>query len=174
MRPTANTLGGGLVSTESITVKPRLRPRNAADLLICIVVGSLQLLVLFALPCGVIYISTSSALVSGLGFLVLYAIFLSIGVWSLQLTPDGVQFRRFLGSPKFVPWNRISMVKRVPRSELILHGWLWPPFPAREMTASLSSQDHFRIQYDTGFRYFPPSDPDNFEELIPQFAPSAL
>jgi hypothetical protein len=156
-----------VISTESVTVKARQAPRDAADLFICLVVGSLQLLVLFALPCFVVFMATSSALIAGFGFLVVYAIFLSISVWSLELTTDGIRFARFLGSPRFIPWNQISTVKRVPRSELILHGWLWPPFPAREMTASLSRRDHFRIQYATGFRYFPPNDPEHFEAVIP-------
>ena len=143
--------------------------------LVCWWLGIPGLLVAYgvALPCLVVFMATSSALVAGFGFLVVYAIFLSMSVWSLELTTDGIRFARFLGSPKFIPWNQISTVKRVPRSELILHGWLWPPFPAREMTASLSSRDHFRIQYATGFRYFPPSDPDSFEEVVRRFAPSA-
>jgi hypothetical protein len=83
-------------------------------------------------------------------------VFCSFAVTRLTLSTQGIRFHRVFGSPRFLPWDRIVSVAVAPRRELVLQGWLWPPFPAREMTASLTAREHVRISWQDGYCYFPP------------------
>jgi hypothetical protein len=111
-------------------------------------------------------------LVSGLWFVSLavpafiLVVLLAFTVWSITLTAQGIHFHRLLGTPKFLPWTSVHSVEIVPRRELIFRGWLWPLFPAREMTASLTSLQHYRITWRDGFCYYPPADTRAFERYV--------
>jgi hypothetical protein len=147
-------------SPTDITVKPRIMPRDSTDCLLGVFVGLLLVTVLFGIPALVAYIITKSTLAAFLTFCVFYALFACFAVTRLTLSPTGIQFHRLFGSPRFLPWDRIVSIAVAPRSELVLRGWLWPPFPAREMTASLSAREHLRITWQDGYCYFPPAGPE--------------
>jgi hypothetical protein len=157
-----------------MVVKPRFWPRNAEDAAIALAVGLLQVTVLFFFPSIVVAFATWIAAGScGLGLVAfavafgsLYSIWLAFTVTSLRLDEKGLRFRRLLGSPKILTWDQITSVAPATRQELIVKGWLWPPFPAREMTPSLTSLGHYRVTWRNGFCYYPPADPASFEEAL--------
>ena len=151
---------------KQIIIAPRVLPRDFADLCIAIAVGTLMAAVLFGTPAVIAFIITRSALVACLVYLAALAIALCFMVRRISVSPIGIQFHRLLGSPKFMPWQRIHSVSVVSRRELILRGWLWPLFPPREFTACHSSLLHYRITWDDGFCYYPPADTSFFEQYV--------
>jgi len=68
-------------------------------------------------------------------------------------------------------WDDLREVRLARRSEVIWSGWLWPVFPAREMTACLSARDHVRFEGPFGYRFFPPADPQSFLQLVAKYRP---
>lgn len=156
-----------------IVMKPRLLPRSFSDLATCFLVPlPLQLAGLFAIPAWVAYLVTGSESISLMVALGIYVAFLALSVWSISLSSEGIHFRRLLGSPKFLKWSEIASIEVAPQWELIRNGWLWPLLPAREMTMSLSSLGHYRISWDQGFCYFPPSNCKLFESYVSRYMPS--
>jgi hypothetical protein len=127
------------------------------------------LLVLPALVAGVFF---QSFIIGFVVYCLAYGMFLLFVVRKLSIDDNGILFVRVLGSPKILKWTDIESIEKVSRKELILRGWLWPLFPAREMTACLSSKNHFRIKWRDGFCYFPPRHEGDFEELIRKYIKS--
>jgi hypothetical protein len=78
------------------------------------------------------------------------------------MSKAGIRFHRLLGGPKFLNWEQVGEILVVNRKELIVQGWLWPLFPAREMSPSFSSLNHVKIKYDDKFVYFPPVSHEDF------------
>lgn len=117
-------------------------------------------------PALLAFFLTHSLGIAFLAFCVAYGIALLFMVRRLTITSDGLRFHRILGSPKFIQWDRISSIAVAPRSELILRGWLWPLFPSREITPSLSVLRHYRITWDFGFCYYPPAHTEDFEQHV--------
>ncbi len=148
-------------------VKPKIWSSDMLDFCICFfIVAPVQLSMLFGIPALIVYFLTHSSDQTFLAIILIYFIFISFSVWNLTLSADGIRFHRLFGSPKFLPWNRVASIEKAPRWELIVRGWLWPLFPAREMTTSLSSIGHYRIKWADGYCYFPPSCPNDFEKYI--------
>jgi hypothetical protein len=137
----------------------------------------LQVLPLLVVPSALVFfvaaafgISTGvSALCAALAYLLFYSLGLTFTVWSLQLSVDGIRFMRLLGNPKMLRWTEIIDISEASRKEVVVRGWLWPLFPAREMTPCLSALRHFRIRWHFGYRYFPPADADTFLQMIDEF-----
>ena len=163
------------VANTTVRISPRINSRGFSDFCVVWFVAFPVLLVaLFIVPGLVSYLLSGSWRV-GVGVpVVIYFVFLAFSVWSISISSEGIQFNRWLGSPKFLPWGRIASISVAPRWELILRGWFWPLLPAREMTASLTSLDHYRITWDTGFCYYPPADPLLFEEHVSKYLPKPL
>ena len=135
---------------EYVTIPARLLPRDAADFMIGSAVGLLQCVVLVLVPAFLGWSATGSvwaAVATGLG---LYLLFLAHTVKSLDVGVDGVHFNRWLGRPKLIPWSEFRSAGIATRRELVLRGWLWPPFPAREMTPSYTSLGHCRFDTADG------------------------
>jgi hypothetical protein len=154
----------------NVKIKPRTLPRDFFDWLIGLFVGlPLQIIPLFFLPSGLVWWLTGSFLLGFLSALVIYAVWLCFTVWSLELSPDGIRLVRLCGAPKFLRWNDITDISEAPRREVVLHGWLWPMFPTREMTPALSALGHFRIRWNGGFVYFPPAHTAEFRRQIDEF-----
>lgn len=153
-----------------IIVKPHVWPRDGTDAAVAVGVGCLQLLVLFLLPAIVVGVISRSLVVGILTYLALYGIWLLLSVTKLELSSSGIRFVRVLGKPKFLSWSEISSVAPASREEVVLHGWLWPPFPAREMTFSLSSLGHYAIRSDGRTTYYPPAEPRVFEQFVAKHA----
>ena len=151
---------------QTLTFKPRVAPRNAADALITISVGLLQVLIMLGVP-GMIALAVTRS-VSGalLCVLALNVVFVLMAVTRLELTDAGIRLVRILGGPRFIAWDAIERVEEAPRSELIVRGWLWPMFPPREFSASLTSLGHYRIAYGGRCVYFGPKDEAGFMAAV--------
>jgi hypothetical protein len=152
--------------TSPLSITPRFWPRDFVDGCLSAAVGSFQTIVLFGIPAGVAFLLTRSAIVAALVACAAYGCFMSFVVHRISVSPEGIRFHRSFGSPKFLPWERITSIAVAPRSELIVHGWVWPLFPAREMTACLSSLQHYRIAWEGGSCYYPPAEPSLFEQHV--------
>jgi hypothetical protein len=160
-------------SSSKTVIKPRLMPRSFSDILINLLIAiPLQLGGLFILPGLVTYFIFHSQTLALMVPLATYIAFLSLSVWSLNLSNDGIHFRRLLGSPKVLPWSDVVSIEVAPRWELIRKGWLWPLMPAREMTASFTSVGHYRITWTEGYCYFPPLDTVIFNSQVTKFLKS--
>jgi len=152
----------------NLVFKPHVSPRGLGDTCLCTMVFIVQALFLFVLPGSAMYLITSSMPYAVIIVILIYITFTLFSVSSATLTDEGIHFKRLLGFPKFLPWNQITNIAVAPRMELIVHGWLWPLFPAREMTPSLSSLNHYRISWDKGYCYYPPTDILGFEQAVQQ------
>jgi len=154
----------------TLKIKPRTLPRDFSDVLIGLFVAlPVQVATLFFLPSGLVWWITGSPILGFLTLLVIYAVWLCFTVWSLELSADGIRFARFCGAPKFLRWEDITDISEAPRREVVIHGWLWPMFPAREMTPALSALGHFRIRWRYGISYFPPAQTEEFRRQIDEF-----
>jgi hypothetical protein len=151
---------------QAIVIRPRLLPRDFLDVCLGLPIGLLQVSILFGLPALFAFALTRSLGIAFLAFCLAYGFALLFMVRRLTVATDGLRFHRVLGSPKFLSWNRISSISIAPRGELILRGWLWPLFPSREITPSLSALQHYRITWDTGFCYYPPAHTKDFEQHV--------
>jgi hypothetical protein len=151
---------------DAVVIAPRIQPRGFSDGFLSAIVGLFQAAVLFGLPALAAYLITHSGIVAFAAFCAAYCLFLSFTVVRISISSLGIRFHRRFGSPRFLAWERITSVAVAPRRELISRGWLWPLFPAREMTACLSSLQHYRITWDGGTCYYPPADPNLFEQYV--------
>ncbi|HEY0064136.1 MAG TPA: hypothetical protein VGC21_18615 [Telluria sp.] len=151
--------------TEQI-FKPRIAPRNLPDLLITASVGLLQVLILIGLPGALAYVLSRNPVVTLVCMTAANVLFALFSVSKVVLVAEGIRFSRALGSPKLIAWDAITGVAEAPRKELIVRGWLWPIFPARELTTTLTSLGHYRIDYGQRSVYFPPRDGAAFVAAI--------
>ena len=150
-----------------IRIKPRISSRGFSDFcIVWFVAGPVQTLGLFILPGLLAYLISGSWKFGVAVPIIVYLAFLCFSVWSMTLSQEGIRFHRLFGSPKFLPWRMVHAIDIAPRWELITKGWFWPLLPAREMTASLTSLQHYRISWGGGFCYFPPADTTAFEQYV--------
>ena len=159
---------------DTVVIKPRIWPRDFIDVCVVLPIG----LFLGALLCGVPALATfftsrafgvsgdTSFIAAFVACCLFYAFFLLFMVRRLTVASDGLHFHRVLGSPKFLAWDRISTIVIVSRSEVVVRGWLWPPFPSREMTPALTALRHYRISWDGGYCYYPPAKMEDFERHV--------
>ena len=147
-------------------IKPRTLPRDFLDVLIGLPTGLLQIAVLLIAPSAVIALVLHNLLAGAVAYVLIYAVWLMFMVRSITVDTEGIRFQRMLGSPKRLSRSSILSVEEVTRREVVLHGWLWPLLPAREMTPALSAKHHFRISWGEGFCYFPPKDVEQFKNAI--------
>lgn len=150
-------------------IKPRIASRGLKDfLVVAFIVLPVQLIGLLVIPAAFIYMMTHSWTAAILVAAIIYFVFMSLVVTALRVTSEGIHFLRRFGNPKFLSWEQIKSVSVAPPKELIIYGWLWPLLPAREMTASFSCLQHYRIQWQNGYCYFPPLDTELFEHCVSQ------
>ena len=147
-------------------VQARFWPRSGRDALITLTFGLLQFVVLFILPCILIAVLFQSVLVGIGAYFAMGMIWILFSVRTLRISSDGIEFVRVLGSPKRLSWSQIESVEKAPMKEILVHGYIWPLFPPREMTFSLSCIGHYRISYRSNWAYYPPKDAELFESLI--------
>ena len=145
--------------------KPRILPRDFLDVVIGLPVGLFGFCIVFIVPTLVMAMlfGFPACLIT---FLLLCIVWLLFTVQSMTLDVEGIHFQRILGSPKHLSWQTIISVEEATRREVVLHGWLWPLFPTREMTFSLSTKHHFRIRWTGGYCYFPPKDIEQFRKKV--------
>ena len=170
-------------------VTPHLKPRDAVDVIVGLPLGLLAVAELNIAPTLVLFIALHLAgaaafadidpsgelgLLLSAGVAILFFIAFGVlimlhGVTRLELDAAGIRFVRLLGWPRFVPWSEIKDISPATRKEVFLHAWLWPPWPRREPTASLTALGHFRIVFGNHVRYFPPSNPEEFALQVRNF-----
>jgi len=158
-------------------VTPHLKPRDPVDVFVGLPLGLLAVVEVIIAPALVILIALCLAGAGWLLSAVLASLFcIAIGVFALlhgvrrlELDADGIRFVRVLGWPRFIPWSEINDISPVTRREVFLHAWLWPPWPRRDPTASLTALGHFRIVFGNHVRYFPPSNPEEFALQVRNF-----
>jgi hypothetical protein len=151
---------------DSLVIPPRIRPRDIADILIGLPIGIFQAAVCCGVPAFLAFLLSRSLLIAFLIGLLLYGAASLFIVRRLIIASDGLHFKRALGSPKFLSWDRVRDISPASRSEVVLRSWLWPIFFTREATACLSALGHYRITWDTGYCYFPPIHRKEFEEYV--------
>lgn len=126
---------------------------------------------LYGGPGLLIYLFTGSVTLALIGaalggaLLVLFIVPL-FTVRQLTVDTDGLYFQRVFGAPKSLPWSQVRRIAPATRGEIILWGWLLPPFPSHEPTRCMSSRDQFRIEWGRRYCYFPPSEPERFVAAV--------
>ncbi len=155
-------------------INPKFSCDNLQDAFIMVSIAIIQMSILFGLPSFLIYALTGSESFSLLTFVFVYILFLSFSVSSISVGEEGIKFKRLFGTPKSLSWSEITAIEPVSPKELIFKGWLWPIFPAKEMSFCLSSNGHFKINYHGGYCYYPPANPENFMAIISQYKSKAL
>ena len=166
---------------EAARVQPRILPRDVLDVVIGLPIGLVHVAICAAGPVALVTLSflglgwtTEHALLAGaLAFIALAVVALGFTVRRLEIDSQGIRFVRILGSPKFLEWAQIDEIAPASRSEVVIHGWLWPIFPPNEATATLTALGHFRIRFGSETRYFPPANPDEFVQFVDQFRRAA-
>lgn len=148
--------------------KPRVAPRNGTDVLITTGVGLLQVLVLIGIPGMIVLAVTRDLRIAMLSILAINTLFLFMSVTKVIVSDEGIRLSRVLGGPRLIAWESVKRVEEAPRRELIVRGWLWPIFPPREFTTSLSSLGHYRIEFGDKSVYFPPKDAAGFVAAVQQ------
>jgi hypothetical protein len=154
-----------------IIVRPNRALEDRTD--IAVVAAAAALLVLAA---GALLLLVYEAF--GPGPTILILPLLSIGfslhaVEWLRIDEQGIRFGRRWGTPKFLPWTAVRHIRPATRREVVLFGWLWPPFPPREATRALTSVGHYRIEWEGGYCYFPPDDEGTFRRAVERWGDSA-
>ena len=155
-------------------IHPKFLCDNLQDVLLTSLSATVQLIVLFGMPAYLVYFLTNNESIVWNVFIISYLVFISFSVFSLSISEEGIKFNRLFGTPKFLSWKEITEIELTQPKELILQGWFWPPFPAREMTFSLSNRGHYKISYNGGYCYFPPKNPEAFLALVNQYKSKAL
>lgn len=165
---------------QPVILRPAIWPQDAVDLVhggivlaVYAVVSAVLGLVSYAglSVAGLLPVESRVAAALCIAMLPLLSIPLFI-VWYVKVDADGIEFRRGLGSPRVLRWENIATIRAATRYEVLLHGWLWPLFPPREMTLAMSSVGHYRIEAVSGrYTFYPPQDGVVFCEALSQFAP---
>ena len=177
VRPLAATMAHIVnSSTHQFVVKPHGRPRDGFDYVVALLAAVPTLGQLYGAPGLLVYILTGSMTLSLIGaalggaLLVLFVVPL-FTVRQLTIDAEGIYFQRVLGSPKTLRWSQIRRITPATRAEVVLWGWLLPPFPSRESTRCMSTRDQFRIDWGRRSCYFPPHDPAEFVRIVRRWFP---
>jgi len=152
--------------SSEISFSPKVSTQDGLDAVLAVLLGGLLTAVLFGLPALIAFFFTHSFIVAAATFIVFYLFFLGFSVWSLSASEHGLRLHRLLGGPRLIPWDQITSIREVSRTEVILEGWLWPLFPPREFTPCLSSLGHFRIDFEGRHIYYPPRDVEQFRRVV--------
>jgi len=145
-------------------INPRISPRNIIDLLILIPAFMIQSTILFFIPMVFVWYISGNILLSFFYLFFVWLYYAFGGVRYLVVDDKGIEFKRIIGSPKYIHWIDLESVEVSSPFNTIMLGWLWPPIPAREMTYSLSTFEHIQFTYNKGKKVFFP--PNNTSELI--------
>ncbi|HUF13404.1 MAG TPA: hypothetical protein VMN78_09910 [Longimicrobiales bacterium] len=153
----------------TLLIRPHTHPRDARDAFITIVtlllIASASLLVAYVLLHSVL--SAFAAATAALVFVA--ALVTGVGLFTvtaLEVDATGIRFRRLIGQPRFLPWEKVTGIRRAERAEVVLRGWLLPPIPPRGAALTLTSLGHYRFDWDGGSCYFPPADENALLEIV--------
>jgi len=152
---------------DALTIRPNLAPRSFAD---ASITASLLLLAVALLAGLGVTTAHALSLPSSLP-IVAVALCLTLlartrTVRAIHMNGAGIRFVRWYGTPDFLPWEQVQNIRPATRQEVIFQGWLQVPLHPREATASLSSEGHYRIEWENGFTFYPPLDESAFREAV--------
>lgn len=153
--------------------KPKLHPVDWLDYIhgfIAMLTMCCGLVLLGIAGLGLLSLVTNKEQAVAGGVLVAMAcclVFPALNVWHLVLDTQGIRFSRLIGWPKSLRWTEITSIRPASRREVLVDGWLWPPFPPREMTAAMTTVGHLRIETRDGrVTFFPPADYSAFIDAV--------
>ncbi|MCO4747710.1 MAG: hypothetical protein KC912_23135 [Proteobacteria bacterium] len=152
-------------------IEPDTSPRDPTDWLVAGVVMVLQQILLMGTPAMIAWSLTESVVLCVLAASAVLLFFGAHTVTHLEVSAKGIRFARLLGTPGWVEWDELTLIRPAGRAEVIWLGWLWPIYPPREASPSYSSQGHYRFEGPEGYAYFPPKDRAQFEAAIRKNAP---
>ena len=153
----------------SVVIRPRVLPRDARDAFVAVVSTFLIGASIFLLVYAAVDLFRGATTAAIVALVIVALAFLTIAlrtVRAIELDDTGIRFRRFAGSPRFLSWDRITAVRRADRAEVVLRGWLLPPFAMRACNASLTSLGHYRFDWAGGWTYFPPADEEALLQVL--------
>ena len=107
----------------------------------------------------------------------LMRVFTLYNTWMVSrvaLDAAGIAFERRAGQPRFIRWSEIRIVRPATRREVFVSAWLWPWTWAREPSKTKSACGHYRIEWTDRYVFYPPRDPELFENAIRKFCPRLL
>ena len=145
-------------------------PLSLAPALVALV----QFFVLITLPYFALFQFTKSEFVFVVLISTIGLTFLSFSVFSVSVSEEGIRLKRLLGSPKLITWQDFKGISRASPREVIIYGWLWPLFPAREMSLSMNVSGHVRIFYRDKYLFFPPESFEEFQNAIEKYRAKAF
>lgn len=154
--------------------KPKLITSGLIDFVTFLAVGLFQAAIMFVLPGYLCYLATGNTTLGVLFGVALYFIFMLYLVNSITISKSGITLKRIFGNPKKVAWECVRGFSEATPKEVIILGWLWPLFPAREMTPCMSCKGHVRIQLNDGYFYYPPRDLMKFIETLERYGAKKL
>jgi hypothetical protein len=169
-----------MTKSDPILIKPASFARDALDFAYATVYVALGLLAAFCLAVLVYFLLSRlglftvegrirAALLIAFAPLLLFPLF---NIWFIVVDVDGIRFRRLLGWPRFLHWADIATIEPATRRDVFVDGWLWPPFPPREITTAMTTLGHFRITSKEGrYLFYPPVDSEVFLEAVKRFGP---
>jgi hypothetical protein len=148
-----------------------------ADVVGILVVGTPQAAILLAGPLVAgyyVYGSLEAAIRTYLlaACFIILALYALVLVWNLEIDGRGIRFRRLLGSPKFLAWERIASISEVSRWETVE---TYAFFPWRVLTWGMTMRHMFRLEWDGGRKfYFPPADVLTFRRAVNRWRPDLM
>ena len=166
---------------EFITIKPRILPRDASDVVLGLLVSvPTQVVPVFVFPALAAFgVARAAGAAIEAAWLLAALVYMGVGfgllsfvIWSLRVDGDGIHFVRLFGRPRLLRWEEISAITKTARREVVVGAWLGPTAMKHEMTPSMSALNHFRIQWQGGHYFFPPADGARFLEAIGRFGRS--
>ena len=129
-------------------------PKDSHDL-VAVLGASVPLLVLVAALVIAIRLLVPPAW-SVLVLLTVVVLALLHRVWFLRVDEHGLHFVRAFGRPKYLSWSQLITIRPATSREVIVWGWLLPPFPPREATNAFTAAGHYRIEWRGGYSFYPP------------------
>ncbi len=151
-------------------IKPRILPRSLPDFIFVFLVFIIQTIILYLIPSLIVLLITNNVIFVFATVFVIWMYFITGGVRYLIINDDGIFFKRILGNPNKILSEELESIEISNPLNTIVYGWLWPPLPAREMTYSLSSQQHVKFTYGKGkFVFFPPKNIADFYDVIEKY-----
>ncbi len=144
-------------------------PHDLSDFLVTLIIGSFQVIALFVVPGLIIYLLTNNVWAGAITFLISYCTFFMFSIFRIAVTETGIIITRLFGKPKKLNWSQIHGYAEASPKDVVLNGWLWPLFPAQEMTIGLTCKGFVKLQHENGFFYYPPDNKVLFIETIEKY-----
>lgn len=166
---------------EEVVIRPQLAPHGRGDLARSIVLGLVAAACVFGVPLLatlIVYQRTDNVFLTSAVWMAFYGLIVvanGVTVHWLRLDAEGITFGRRWGGPKHLPWAEVRRIRPAPPREVIVRGWLLPPFPAREGTRAMTAEGHYAIEYGSGkVTYYPPVEEHRFLAAVREWCPGVV